>query len=108
VTTPRERVVFGELSSDDDGDDEIDHKDEEEALSILWERRVVRMVIDNTITRVDMRRLRLPSFPASFLHPTNVVTADATAGAPEDALVSSSSWLDARIRKGTPPRGIYS
>jgi hypothetical protein len=103
VVTPRERVVFNELSSDDDGDDEVDHKEEEEALNTLWERRVVRMVVDNTITRVDMRRLRLPSFPAGFLQPANVVTTDSggTAGVAEDALVSSSSVLDARLRKGT-------
>ena len=103
VVTPRERVVFNELSSDDDGDDEVDHKEEEEALNTLWERRVVRMVVDNTITRVDMRRLRLPSFPAGFLQPANVVTTDSggAAGVAEDALVSSSSVLDARLRKGT-------
>ena len=45
VVTPRERVVFNELSSGDDGDDEVDHKEEEEALNTLWERRVVRMVV---------------------------------------------------------------
>lgn len=102
VVTPRERVVFGELSSDDDGDDEVDHKEEEEALITLWERRVVRMVVDNGITRVDMRRLRLPCFPAGLLQPANVVPADAGAASlPEEALVTSSSLLDARLRKGT-------
>jgi len=47
--------------------EEDDHHDEEGTLTKLWERRMVQMVADNNIKRVEMQNLRLSAFPVGLL-----------------------------------------
>lgn len=60
------------LGDDDDTAEEEEVRSDE--LVALWERRMMRMIVDNALTRIDMRHLKLQAFPLGFLKQASVST----------------------------------
>lgn len=108
--SPRDRSVefntdggprnVGDLLSTNDDEDEVADDEEEvaEGVSQLWERRITRMIADNGITRVDLRRLRLEAFPMDLLQEAKLVSTEFESM--DESLASSSSMLESRLQKG--------